>query len=180
MQRQKHMTQLNKIRHQSDDLLSNKWKMNFNVDKCSVLHIGHNIRTWQLQHIQSRVVYNRSTSRSSNLNQQDFKWMKQTGKNCKTASIVRGSIARNFKYKNKEMILPSKRVHCSFTCRIYAVQFWSTHFRQDIDRINRNGTATSNEDDSTIRNNSYSQLTVQRPETNQHYTSKNEKTIIIH
>ena len=36
----------------------------------------------------------------------DLKWQNQTEKSCKTASGVLESIARNFSYNNKELILP--------------------------------------------------------------------------
>ena len=97
--------------------------MSFNVDKCSVMHIGHN-------NMQSN--YNMSNQQLSTTDQQrdlgivitkDLKWQKQTEKSCKTANIL-GFIARNFRYKNKELILPFYkslvRPHLE-----HAVQFWS-------------------------------------------------------
>ena len=85
---------------------ANKWQMSFNVDKCSVMHIGHN-------NIQSN--YNMSNQQMPTTDQQcdlgiiitkDLKWQKQTEKSCKTVNRVLGFIARNFRYKNKELILP--------------------------------------------------------------------------
>ena len=84
---------------------ANKWQMSFNVDKCSVMHIGHN-------NIQS---YNMSNQQLPTTDQQrdrgiiiakDLKWQKQKEKICKTAGRVLGFIARNFRSKNKELILP--------------------------------------------------------------------------
>ena len=78
-----------------------KWHMNFHVDKCYVLHIGHN-------NIQGN--YNMSNQQLPTTDQQrdlgiiitnDLKWQKQTEKSCKTANRVLGFIARNFRYKNK-------------------------------------------------------------------------------
>ena len=81
--------------------------MIFNVDKCSVMHIGHN-------NMQSN--YNMSdqqlptTDHKRNLGiniAKDLKLLKQTDlKSYKTANRVLGFIARNFRYKNKELILP--------------------------------------------------------------------------
>ena len=63
----------------------NKWSMNFNVDKCSVMHIGHNNMHGN---------YNMSNQQLPTTDQQrdlgiiitkDLKWQKQTEKSCKTA-----------------------------------------------------------------------------------------------
>ena len=80
---------------------ANKWQMSFNVDKCSVMHIGHN-------NIKSN--YNMSNQQLPTTDQQqdlgivitkDLKWQKQTKKSCKTANRVLEFIASNFRYKNK-------------------------------------------------------------------------------
>ena len=97
--------------------------MSFNVDECSVMHIGHN-------NMQSN--YNISNQQLPTTDQQrdlgiiitkDLMWQKQTEKCCKTANRVLGFIARNFRYKNKELILPLYkslvRPHLE-----HAVQFW--------------------------------------------------------
>ena len=85
----------------------------------------------------------------------DLKWQKQTEKSCKTANRVLGFIAHNFRYKNKELILPI----CKSLVRPHlerAVQFWSPHLRQDIDKmekLQRRATKIIPE----IRNHSYHQ-----------------------
>ena len=105
--------------------------MSFNVDKCSVTHIGHN-------NIQSN--YNMSNKLTK-----DLKWQKRTEKSCKTANRVLGFIARNFRYKIKELILPLYksivRPHLEG-----AVQFWSPHLRRGFDKMEK--TEKSNKDDS--------------------------------
>ena len=84
---------------------ANKWQMSFNVDKCSVMHIGHNMKN----------NYNMSNQQLPTTDQQrdlgiiittDLKWQNQTEKSCKAANRVLRFIARNFRYKNKELILP--------------------------------------------------------------------------
>ena len=110
--------------------------MSFNVDKCSVMHIGHN--TMQNN-------YNLSNQQLPATDQQrdleiiitkDLKWQKQTEKRCKTANRVLGFITRNFRNKNKELILPLykslARPHLE-----HAVQFWSPHLRRDIDKMEK-------------------------------------------
>ena len=121
---------------------SNKWQMSFNVDKCSVMHIRHN-------NMQSN--YNMSNQQLPTKDQQqdleiittkDLKWRKETENSCKTANRVLRFITRNFRYKNKELILPVYkslvRPHLE-----HAVQFWSTHLRRNVDKIEK-----SNKDDS--------------------------------
>ena len=69
---------------------ANEWQMNFNVDKCSVLHIGHN-------NVEGN--YNMSNQQLPTTDQQrdlriiitkDLKWQKQTEKRGKTANRVLG------------------------------------------------------------------------------------------
>ena len=120
---------------------------------CSVMHIGHN---------NMKSNYNMSNQQLPTTDQQrdlgiiiskDLKWQKQTEKSCKAANRVPGFIARNFRYKNKELILPLYKS----LVRPYlehAVQFWSPHLRRDIDKmekIQRRATKMIPE----IRNHSY-------------------------
>ena len=67
--------------------------MRFNVDKCSVMHIGHN---------NMKSNYNMSNQQLPTTDQQrdlgiiitiDLKWQKQTEKSCKTANRALGFIA---------------------------------------------------------------------------------------
>ena len=115
---------------------ANKWQMSFNIDKCSVMHIGHN-------NMHSN--YNMSNQQLPTTDQQrdlwiiitkDLNWQQQTEKSCKTANRALGFIARNFRYKNNELILTlyksQVRPHLD-----YAVQFWSPNLRRDIDKIEK-------------------------------------------
>ena len=113
---------------------ANKWQINFNVDKCSVMHIGHN-------NIQGN--YNMSNQQLPTTDQQldqgiiitkDLKWQKQTEKSCKTANRVLGFIARNFRYKNKERIFPLYE-SLVLPHLDHAVQFWSPYLKRDIDKM---------------------------------------------
>ena len=85
----------------------------------------------------------------------NLKWQKQTEKSCKTANRVLRFIARSFRYKNNELILPLYkslvRPHLE-----HAVQFWSPNLRRDIhkiEKIQRRATKMIPE----IRNHSYYQ-----------------------
>ena len=79
----------------------NKWQMSFNVDKCSVMHIGHN-------NMQSN--YNMSNQQLPTTDQQqdpgiiiakELKWRKQTEKSCKTANRVLEFIALQFQVQKQ-------------------------------------------------------------------------------
>ena len=124
---------------------ANKWQMTFNVHKSSVMHIGHN---------NMQINYNMSNQQLPTTDQQrdqliiitkDLKWQTQTEKSCKTANTVMGFIARNFRYKNKELIhqLYKSLVRCHL---VHAVQFWSPHLRWDIYKMEK--IEKSNKDDS--------------------------------
>ena len=66
---------------------ADKWQMNFNIDICSVMHIGHN-------NMQSNYnMYNQQLPTTADQQRdlgiiitKDIKWQKQTEKNCKTAN----------------------------------------------------------------------------------------------
>ena len=82
---------------------ANKWQMSFNVDKCSVTHNRHN---------NMHGICNMSNQQLPTTDQQPdlgiiitkvLKWQKQTEKSCETAKRVH---CLNFRYKNKELILP--------------------------------------------------------------------------
>ena len=66
----------------------------------------------------------------------DLKCQKQPEKSYKTANRVLGFVASNFRYKNKELILPSYkslvRPHLE-----HALQFWPPYLRQEIDKIEK-------------------------------------------
>ena len=109
---------------------ANTWQMNFNIDKCAVMHIGHN----NIQH--NYTMANQQLTATEEQRDlgititRDLKWQKQTEKSCMTANRILGFIARNFHYKSTELMLPLYkslvRPHLE-----YAVQFWSPHLRRD-------------------------------------------------
>ena len=96
---------------------ANKWQMNFNVDQCAVMHIGHNKTTC------NTTTYNTTTQPQVAETHQ---------KSCKTRQKVLGFIARNFNYKSTEVMLPRYkslvRPHLEYT-----VQFWSPHLCKDME-----------------------------------------------
>ena len=100
------------------------------------MHIGHN-------NMQSN--YNMSNRQLPTTDQQrdlgliitkDLKWQKQIEKSSKTANRVLGFIAHDFRYTNKELILPLYkslvRPHLE-----HAVQFGSPHIRGDNNKVEK-------------------------------------------
>ena len=104
--------------------------MNFNFDKCAVMHIGHN----NIQHnytIENQQLIATEEQQDLGISiTKDLNWQKQTEKCCNTVNSVLGFLASNFNYKSTELMLPLykslERPHLEF-----AVQFWSPYLCRD-------------------------------------------------
>ena len=111
---------------------ANTWQMNFNIDKCAVMHIGHN----NIQHnytMENQQLLATENQRDLGITiTTDLKWQIQTKKSCKTANRVLALNACNFNYKSTELMLPLYKSIVRPRLE-YAVQFWSPHLRRDID-----------------------------------------------
>ena len=83
-----------------------KWQMSFNVDKCSVMHIAHNNMKSNCNMSNQQLPTTDQHRDLGIIITKDLKWQKKNEKSCKTANRVLGFIARNFRFKNKELILP--------------------------------------------------------------------------
>ncbi|KAF2352887.1 Reverse transcriptase domain [Trinorchestia longiramus] len=100
------------------------WQMSFNIEKCSVMHVGANNRHFQ------HMMYNipiETAQQQRDLGvivTENLKHDKQVEKSVKNACRILGFIARNFEYKSKNLILPLYkalvRPHLE-----YSVQLWS-------------------------------------------------------
>jgi len=115
---------------------SNKWQMEFNVEKCTVMHVGHRNR---MHNYTMGAVNIETTQEEKDLGvyiKNDLKQEKQSKHSIKKANMVLSLISRNFEYKSKEIIIPLYkslvRPHLE-----YAVSFWSPHYRRDIDKLER-------------------------------------------
>ena len=86
---------------------ANKWQMKFNVDKCAVMHIGHNniIGNYTITNQQLPVTKQQRDLGITII--KDLKWQQQTEKSCKTDNRVLGFIARNFKYRKVKKVKSS-------------------------------------------------------------------------
>ena len=104
---------------------ANKWQMSFNVDKCSVMNIGHN-------NMQSN--YNMSNQQLQTTDQQrglgiiitkDLKWRKQTDKICKTANN-RVKLIEPTKTYNSRAKLIVKHFNTSVAQHFYPIKITAT------------------------------------------------------
>ena len=108
--------------------------MNFNVDKCSVIHIKHNNMQGNNNMSNQQLPTRDQQQDLGIIIIQDLKWQKHTDKSFKTANKVPGSFGRNYRYKNKDLIFPLFKSLVRPPLK-YAVQFWSPLLRRDIDKI---------------------------------------------
>ena len=110
---------------------------------------------WQLHYDQPIVASNWTSRDLGIINTKYLKYQQQTEKSCKTDKRVLGFVARNFKYKNREMMLLLNKSLVRPRLE-YAVQFWSPHLQRDIiktEKVQRKASKMIPE----IRNNSNSQ-----------------------
>ena len=112
------------------------WQMNFNADKCKVLHIGYRntkanytLNGTQLKKVDSEVDLGVTTS--SNL-----KPSQQCSEVVKKANKVIGLIGRSFEYKSRDTILT---LYNSLVRPLleYCVQAWCPYYQKDIDKLER-------------------------------------------
>ena len=113
---------------------SQEWLMLFNVEKCKVMHIGHNNSKAQYEmngHYLDEVIEERDLGV---IIQNDLKCSSQCIKAVNTANRILGMIKRTFSDRDKEVILQLYkslvRPHLE-----YSVQAWNPHFQKDIDLL---------------------------------------------
>lgn len=113
---------------------SETWQMPFNVDKCKVMHIGYRNPQIDYSLLGSNI---QSVDQEEDLGvtiSKDFKFSKQCLKVEKKSQKLIGYIKRQFKYRNKDVVLQLYtslvRPHLE-----YAVQFWSPSLQKDISRL---------------------------------------------
>ena len=132
------VTQRQLLQRDLDTLVewSRTWLMNFNFDKCHVLHIGNS---------NPRVNYKmgnaslKSVQREKDLGvviSADLKHSNQCTEVVKIANKLVGFIGRSFTFKTEEIILTLYnslvRPHLE-----YNVQFWSPYYKKDIEKLER-------------------------------------------
>ena len=132
---------IKKIEELHSDLIkigewSERWQMPFNLDKCKVMHIGPaNPRT--NYSLLGRDITSTDLEKDLGvLISSDLKFSKQCIEVEKKAQRLLGYIKRQFRYRNKEIVLTLYnslvRPHLE-----YAVQFWSPTLKKDIVKLER-------------------------------------------
>ena len=131
-------TQRQHIQKDLDTLMdwSKKWQMNFNLDKCHVLHVGNENphANYTMNNVQLINV-----DREKDLGviiSKDLKPSEQCTEIVKIANKLVGFIGRTFTFKSEKVILTLYnslvRPHLE-----YCVQFWSPYYRKDIEKLER-------------------------------------------
>ena len=115
---------------------SQTWGMKFNLDKCKTLHVGNGNGRYSYtlgNHTLSEVQSERDLGVFVS---SDLKSKKQCVETVRRANRVLGSIARNFDFKTKDIILPLYKALVRPQLE-YCVQFWNPHQKGDIDALER-------------------------------------------
>ena len=97
---------------------TSQWQMKFNVDKCSVMHIG--TRNIQYTYKMNGQVLQQVDAQSylGVVIRRDLKASDQCAKAYAKASRVLGMIGRNIRYKSREVSVESVQVHGKTACRV--------------------------------------------------------------
>jgi hypothetical protein len=115
---------------------SEMWQMQFNADKCKVLHFGKQKEKKQYK-IGDSVLADAETEKDLGVYIQDnLKPEKHIDEAVKKANRILGQIYRTMEYKSKENILPLYlslvRPHLE-----YCVQAWSPYLKKDITKLEK-------------------------------------------
>ena len=76
--------------------------MKFNVDKCAVMHIGHNNINGNYTMTNQQLLVTEQQRDLGIIITKDLKWQQETEKSCKTGNRVLGFIAGNFKLQTEK------------------------------------------------------------------------------
>ena len=112
------------------------WQMKFNVEKCKVMHTGNRNQNYNYTMLGKTLVEVSEEKDLGVVISNDLKSTKQSIAACQKANKVLGFIARNFEYKTPNVVMSLYkalvRPHLE-----YAIQFWSPHYRKDIERLEK-------------------------------------------
>jgi hypothetical protein len=112
------------------------WQMLFNVDKCTVLHMGYNNKEYDYK-LGNNLIRSSTTERDLGV------VIDRTGKSsgqcilaARKANIVLGMIKRNISFKSKDVIVRLYKALVRPRLE-FCVQAWCPYLRKDIDMIER-------------------------------------------
>lgn len=115
---------------------SNEWLMLFNVEKCKVMHFGHNNINYQYVMDGKALLDVKEERDLGVIVQNDLKCGQQCIKAIKQANKVLGMIKRSFNFLNRNMLLQLYkslvRPHLEF-----CIQAWNPHLRKDVDLLEK-------------------------------------------
>lgn len=129
---------VNGLQHDLDllPIWTDKWLMQFNVDKCKVMHIGNNNPNHIYRFFGGELTTSSCERDLGVFVCDNFKFSKQCIAAEKKAMKILGFIKRSFYYKSEKLILTLfkslVRPHLE-----YAVQFWCPYLKKDIERLER-------------------------------------------
>jgi hypothetical protein len=115
---------------------SQKWQMQFNVDKCSVIHLGHknNLYNYKLGDANLK-----NADKEKDLGvivSGSGKWSEQCNVAVKKANSTLGIIKRHITSRRKDIIVKLYKTLVRPQLE-YCVQAWCPHLRKDIENIER-------------------------------------------
>ncbi len=115
---------------------SQKWQMKFNVDKCSVIHLGHKNKQFNYSLGENELKKSVKEKDLGIVVDNNMKWSEQCSIAVKNANSTLGIIKRHVKCRKKNVIL---QLHKSLVRPKleYCVQAWCPYLRRDIDNIER-------------------------------------------
>ncbi|KAF2353570.1 Reverse transcriptase domain [Trinorchestia longiramus] len=122
---------LNRLLHWTET-----WQMNFNTEKCSVMHVGANYRHFQHTMYDITIETVHQQRDLGVIVTENLKHDKQVEKSVKNGSRILDFIERNFEYKLKNIILPLYKA-LVWPHLEYAVQLWSPTLRKDINKMEK-------------------------------------------
>jgi hypothetical protein len=115
---------------------SDKWQMEFNIDKCKVMHLGHNNKKVEYQMHGKSLEIIKEEKDLGVIISDDFKVTKQCAKASKKGNQVLGMISRTFEGRSKRFIIQLYkslvRPHLD-----YCVQAWKPCLVKDIDMLEK-------------------------------------------
>ena len=113
---------------------ADKWQMQFNVDKCVVMHLGHN----NLHHnymLGDNVLHNTNLERDLGvMMSSNCKVSEQCIKAVKKANSILGIINRKIKFKSKDNIVRLYKTLVRPQLE-YCIQAWNPYEKKDIDLL---------------------------------------------
>ena len=113
---------------------SKKWLLNFNGDKCKVMHVGQNNIKYSYKLQEKNLLKVTEEKDLGVIVRSDLKCSTQCCVAIRKANTILGFIAHNFDCKTPEVIT---RLYTSLVRPHleYAVQFWSPHYSKDKNKL---------------------------------------------